>query len=147
MLNSQKNTGSSFSRYLFAILFVAGLALLSGCAGVLGSRQPAPDWAIAQACAPYRPVDKPGMQRREAQQDAETLARRRLMNEIGRMRIDGKQTVNDVIARDTRLRARLLELVRTAEVYDWSVDEARGEVHVAVRLDRNKVRELFTPHE
>ncbi len=102
-----------------------------------------PDWVIASATAPYRAVDIPGRQRREAQNDAETLARRQLLNEVGRMRVKGTSTVNDLVARDPRLRAAILDLVRTAEVYDWQVDETRGEVSVSVRLDRNKVCELF----
>ncbi len=133
--------------HLLALMTILAISVVSlaGCSGIVGKRGPEPDWAIVTACAPYRPVDTPGRQRREAQNDAELLARRQLLNEIGRMRITAKETVNDLIACDTRLRARVMEMVRTAEVHDWFVDEQRGEVHVTVRLDRNKVRELLTP--
>ncbi|MCX7625752.1 MAG: hypothetical protein N2Z21_06035 [Candidatus Sumerlaeaceae bacterium] len=126
--------------WLIAIVF------LHGCAGLLSTGRPEPDWLLATACAPYRPVDVPGRQRREAQQDAEMLARRELMNQLGRMRVTGGYTVNDIIARDTRLRAHVLELVRTAEVSDWQVDEMRGEVSVTVRVDRNRVRDILSPY-
>ncbi|MGB9691047.1 MAG: hypothetical protein ACPL7D_02645 [Candidatus Sumerlaeaceae bacterium] len=119
---------------------------LTGCAGLSFGRRSQPEWVVASATAPYRAVDVPGRQRREAQNDAETLARRQLLNEIGRMRVTGKSTLNDLIARDPRLRAAVLDLVRTAEVYDWRVDETRGEVSVSIRLDRNRICELLAPN-
>ncbi len=87
------------------------------------------------------------MQRREAQNDAEQLARRELLNRVGALRLPSGQTVNDVIARDTRLRAEVLQLVRTAEVYDWRVNPQHECVQVWVRLDLNRVRALFQPTE
>lgn len=136
----------NYRGHTWLFLWLLAVVFLSGCAGLLASSRHEPDWIIATACAPYKPVDIPGRQRREAQQDAEMLARRELMNEVGRMRVSGQQTVNDIIARDTRLRAHVLELVRTAEVYDWQVDEKRGEVSVTLRLDRNRVREILSPY-
>lgn len=140
------NSSRNCRGHAWHVVLLMAVVFLSGCAGLLSSGRHEPDWIIATACAPYKPVDVPGRQRREAQQDAEMLARRELMNEVGRMRVTGKQTVNDIIARDTRLRAHVLELVRTAEVYDWQVDESRGEVSVTVRLDRNRVREILSPY-
>lgn len=125
----------------FGLLVLAGV--MSGCAALVGGTASEADWVAVSACAPYRPVDKPGMQRREAQNDAETLARRALLAQVGRMRIRGRETVNDLVTRDVHLRAELLRLVRTAEVYEWKVDEQRGEVCVWMRLDRHRVRELF----
>jgi hypothetical protein len=128
-----------------AALTIVAAVGLAGCAGLRTGSRPEPDWAVATACAPYRAVDTPGRQRREAQNDAETLARRRLLNDIGRMHVTPKATVNDIIARDPRLRARVLELVRNAEVCDWQVNEQQGQVSVVLRLDRNRVRKLFAP--
>lgn len=134
------------ARYCF-VYVCAAVMLMTGCASLTGQRRPQPDWVQTSACAPYRPVDKPGMERREAQNDAEVLARRALLNEVGRMRVQGRQTVNDIIARDRRLRAEVLRLVRTAEVEDWQVDEVNGQVCVWIKLDKNRVRELFLPND
>ncbi|AXA36599.1 MAG: hypothetical protein D6691_00880 [Candidatus Hydrogenedentota bacterium] len=129
-----------------ALLVTVALAMI-GCATMTPSHKVEPDWCLVTASAPYRPVEKPGMQRREAQNDAEQLARRELLNRVGALRLPSGQTVNDVIARDTRLRAEVLQLVRTAEVYDWRVNPQHECVQVWVRLDLNRVRALFQPTE
>jgi len=128
----------------------AGLAL-SGCTtgvvwtgGMTTVNNTAPDYAVATAKASYKPVNQPGTQRRAAQNEAEQLARRQLSALAGAMEVAPGMTVNDVIARDSKVRSEFLNYVRTAEVIDWKVDPACAEVQVWVRLDLNRVRLLVS---
>jgi hypothetical protein len=121
-----------------ALLLAVGLA---GCSYTPRGGT-TPDYHVVTATARYRPVDTPGTQRRVAQNDAEEIARRDLLNFVGNMKLDARQTVNDLTARDPRLRSELLNMVRTAEVFNWTVDQQCGAVQVWLRLDLNRVRAL-----
>jgi hypothetical protein len=145
MMPGDYNVKTTKLRWIGLLLTVA--LLMIGCATMTPRGKGEPDWCVVTASAPYRPVEKPGMQRREAQRDAEQLARRELLNRVGAMRLASGQTVNDVIARDTRLRTEVLQLVRTAEVFDWRVNPQHECVQVWVRLDLNRVRSLLQPSE
>ena len=104
----------------------------------------APDYIVTTAKASYKPVNQPGTQRRAAQNEAEELARRQISAAAGAMEVAPGMTVNDVIARDSKVRSEFLNYVRTAEVIDWKVDPACAEVQVWVRLDLNRVRLLVS---
>jgi hypothetical protein len=93
--------------------------------------------------ASFRPVTVPGTQRRVAQNDAEAKARKMIYEYVGSMRISKGRTVNDIIAKDSRLRAKVLEYIRTAEVVDWKVNPACACVQVWVRVDLNVIRSFI----
>lgn len=99
-----------------------------------------PDFYTLTTTAPYRPVQVPGTQRRVAQQDAEEQARKELYEYIGSFHYQNGTTVNDVLNRDARLKARVLEIIRNSETVDWAVCPQNACVQVWVRLDINKVR-------
>lgn len=131
-----------------ATALVAGAAVF-GCAtpttGIAAGRTaPAPDYATVTATAVYKPVAQPGTQRREAQKEAEAIARRELYEIAGAMQVTPTMTVNDVIARDSKVRSELLSYVRTAELVDWKVTPECGRVQVWMRLDLNRVRTLVS---
>jgi len=98
------------------------------------------DFYVVTATANYRPVDRPGMQRRVAQQDAEEKAHQQIYTYVGNMRLADGRSVNDLLAKDARLKARVLELIRTSETFDWRVEPGCACVQVWVRLDLNTVR-------
>lgn len=102
-----------------------------------------PDYYSVTATANYRPVDRPGTQRRVAQTDAEEKARKEIYQYVGSMRLLDGRTVNDLIARDARLKALILETIRTSETYDWRVMPVQTCVQVWVRLDINKIRAVL----
>lgn len=106
--------------------------------------QSAPDYYMVTTTASWRPVDIPGTQRRVAQNDAELRARKQILEYVGSMPVRGRGTINDVMARDARLKAKVLEMVRTAEVADWVVNPACACVQVWVRIDLNQIRGLLT---
>ncbi len=120
------------------------LAVLALVFFVCGARdavaQYTPDYYQVTATANYRPVDRPGMQRRVAQTDAEEKARRQIYEYVGSMQTLTGRTVNDYLATDARLKARVLEIIRTSETYDWGVSPACACVQVWVRLDLNQIR-------
>lgn len=99
-----------------------------------------PDYYAVTTTANYRPVDRPGTQRRVAQTDAEEKARKEIYQYVGSMRLQDGRTVNDLVARDARLKALVLEIIRNSETYDWRVIPVQTCVQVWVRLDINKVR-------
>lgn len=105
-----------------------------------GAGQYQPAYYSVTSTANYRPVDRPGTQRRVAQTDAEEKARKLIYDYVGSMRIADGRTVNDLIARDARLKALVLEIIRNSETYDWCVTPSRASVQVWVRLDINKIR-------
>jgi hypothetical protein len=101
---------------------------------------PQPDFYGVTTTANYRPVDRPGTQRRVAQNDAEEKARLQIYEYVGNMRTRDGRPVNDLLARDARLKALVLEIIRNSETYDWKVSPACASVQVWVRLDLNRVR-------
>ena len=103
-----------------------------------------PDYYMVTTTATFRPVTVPGTQRRVAQTDAELKARRLLQEYAGAMPVGQGRTVNDVIAHDARLKAKILEYIRTAEVVDWRVNPGCACVQVWVRIDLNAVRSILT---
>ncbi len=92
------------------------------------------------ATANYRPVDRPGTQRRVAQTDAEEKARKQIYEYVGSMRHPDGRTVNDLLAKDARLKAKVLEIIRNSDTVDWAVAPGCACVQVWVRLDINLVR-------
>lgn len=133
------------------VVCLAAAVGLSGCntglyatGGVATFNTAAPDYIVTTAKASYKPVNQPGTQRRAAQNEAEELARREISAMAGAMEVAPGMTVNDVIARDSKVRSEFLNYVRTAEVIDWKVDPACGEVQVWLRLDLNRVRLLVS---
>jgi hypothetical protein len=91
------------------------------------------------ATANYRPVERPGTQRRVAQTDAEEKARKQIYEYVGSMRSRDGRTVNDLLAKDARLKAKVLEIIRNTETVDWAVAPGCACVQVWVRLDLNLV--------
>jgi len=55
----------------------------------------------------------------------------------------GGGTVNDAVARDARIKARLLQHIRNAEVVDWRVDVRCASVQVWVRVDLHHIRAVI----
>lgn len=124
-----------FSRAAATVLCAAALAFNSAA-------QAAPaagNFYTVTATAAYRPVDRPGTQRRVAQGDAEEKARKQLYEYVGSHRYKDGRTVNDILNQDARLKARVLEIIRTSETYDWAVNPGCACVQVWVRLDLNLV--------
>lgn len=125
----------SLRRFVMAACVAAAML---GCADA--GAQVQPDYHAVTATANYRPVDRPGMQRRVAQTDAEEKARKQIYEFVGSLRSSQGYAVNDLLARDARLKARVLELIRNSETYDWAVNPGCACVQVWVRLDINQVR-------
>ncbi len=92
------------------------------------------------ATANYRPVDRPGTQRRVAQTDAEEKAHKQIYEYVGSMRLVDGRTVNDILARDARLKARVLEIIRKSKTIEWAVAPGCACVQVWVQIDINQVR-------
>jgi hypothetical protein len=103
-----------------------------------------PDYYAVTAMARYRPVDVPGTQRRVAQTDAENDAKRQILAYVGSMQVVPGKTVNQTIAQNSRIRAKVLDIVRTSELVDWKVDPACGAVQVWMRVDLNRIRQLVS---
>lgn len=123
--------------------------LLAGCAttsNAYKSGGPSNDMITVTAQSPYRPVNLPGTQRRTAQNDAEAEGRRLILEQVGAMPLPRGGTVNDVMAQNTVMRAEILNAVRTAEVVDWKVDPACGQVTVWMRLDVNCIRWILAQY-
>lgn len=93
----------------------------------------------ATAMASYRPVAVPGTQRRVAQNDAEDKARKLIYEYVGSLRAPDGRTINDILVRDARLQAKILETIRTSELVDWRVTPQCASVQVWMRLDINKI--------
>lgn len=129
-------------RLILAAMAAACALAMAACATTGGGAAYQPDYASVTASAPYHPVSTPGTQRRAAQNDAESTARRQLLETAGAITMPNGMTVNEIAAKDPRIRSELHALVRTAEVTDWKVDPACGEVTVCMRLDLNRVRVL-----
>lgn len=121
---------------------LVALFVIAGCNTVAPPCAYPPDYYMVTTIAQYRPVNTPGTQRRVAQTDAETKAREDLLNYVGSMPAGRGRTVNDVMMRDNRIRAAVLEAIRTAEVVDWQVKPCPGTVQVWVRLDLNRIRAI-----
>ncbi|MGI8907994.1 MAG: hypothetical protein ACR2IE_16065 [Candidatus Sumerlaeaceae bacterium] len=126
--------------------FMVVVIVLSAMAGPSPAQQPValPDYYVVTATAGFRPVSVPGTQRRVAQNDAEAKARRQIHEVVGSMPISRGRTVNDVITRDIRLKAKVLEYIRTAELVDWQVFPACACVQVWVRVDLNAIRAIIS---
>lgn len=133
MSHPQMNTIYAIYRHAAVGLVILLLAAFAG------AKTP-PDFYVATATAAYRPVDRPGTQRRVAQADAEETARKQIYEYVGSLRYSDGRTINDIINRDARLKARILEIVRKSETHDWRVNPACASVQVWVRLDINKIR-------
>ena len=133
------------SRVALVVSVLLG-TLLAGCCEMRGLRAAPvgppcnPDYYSVTATACYKPVSVPGTQRRMAQNDAEEIARRQLLEFVGAMRTGSGCTVNDVIARDSQKRANVMAIIRNATVVDWKVCPAGGQVQVWLRIDLNDVR-------
>jgi hypothetical protein len=132
-----------------SLILLAALFALAACAAMnvqpgIGYAGYQPDYYAVTATAHYRPVDIPGTQRRVAQDDAENDARRQIMAYAGSMQVKPGQTVNDIIARNSRIRAKVLDIVRTSELVDWKVVPECGTVQVWMRVDLNRIREMAT---
>lgn len=137
-VNHEKGGASGYRAVVAAAMVLCCLFVASGYAGLLNHNSP--DYYMVTATAPYRPVSLPGTQRRVAQNDAEAIARRQILEYVGSMPLGGGKKVNDVMAQDSRLRTEILSLVRNSDVYDWKVCRNCCEVQVWVRLDLNCVR-------
>lgn len=133
-------------RNLMRIGAVALCALaLAACSTVTPGRgQWVPDYVTATGVGQYKPVNVPGTQRREAQNDAELEAKRQLQEQAGAIRVTPTMTVNDIAAKDTKVRSELLSIIRNAELVDWKVRPECGEVQVWMRVDMNRVRQLVS---
>jgi hypothetical protein len=108
-----------------------------------GHGQGGGDYYAVTATAGFRPVNTPGTQRRVAQNDAEAKARRQMYEYVGSWKLANKRTVNDVLAKDARLKARILETIRNAELVDWAVNPQCNSVQVWMRIDQNTIRALL----
>lgn len=128
---------------LSSLIAVIMLTVTLCCTGSAVAAGGAPDYYTVTATANYRPVDRPGTQRRVAQTDAEEKARKEIYEYVGSMRYVDGRTVNDLLARDARLKARVLEIIRTSETADWAVNPGCACVQVWVRLDLNRVRQAL----
>lgn len=117
-----------------AIVLSLTLTLTAGAAAPYG------DFYTVTATANYRPVPQPGTQRRVAQTDAEEKARKQIYEYVGSLRYADGRTINDILARDARLKARVLEIIRKSETIDWAVAPGCACVQVWVRLDINLLR-------
>jgi hypothetical protein len=132
---------SALSLRAITTFCIALLLFISGPANAQDTY--VPDWYMVSTMASFKPVTVPGTQRRVAQNDAELRARHMIYEYVGSMRISKGRTVNDVIAKDSRLRAKVLEYIRTAEVVDWNVNPACACVQVWVRVDLNVIRSFI----
>lgn len=117
-----------------AIILSLTMTITAGAAVPLG------DFYTVTATANYRPVSQPGTQRRVAQTDAEEKARKQIYEYVGSLRYPDGRTVNDILARDARLKARVLEIIRKSETIEWAVAPGCACVQVWVQLDINLVR-------
>lgn len=129
-----------------AVLVVVALLFSAGSASAFWGRPDPvhqPEWYTVTTTAGYRPVSVPGTQRRVAQNDAEEKARRLIYEYVGSLPVGRGRTANDVMARDARVKARVLEYIRTAEVVDWAVNPRCACVQVWVRVDLQQVRALL----
>lgn len=144
MSSRNLNFTPTASHLVRAILCIVAAAMLCSCAVLpMGSPAPAGDFYTVTTTAKYQPVPVPGAQRRDAQARAEEEARNQIMTYVGRMPAgNGTETVFDVMARDSRLRADVLKIVRMAEVVDWKVVPECGTVQVWVRVDLNCIRAI-----
>jgi len=131
------NQTKTFGGVAAAITLVA---LLLGDPVSAATAKPQPDYYTVTTTAAFRPVDRPGTQRRVAQQDAEEKARKEIYEYVGSFRYQDGRTINDILNQDARLKARVLEIIRTSETVDWAVASQCACVQVWVRLDINKVR-------
>lgn len=127
---------------LSLLSLVVGALLLSGCMTVAPDSGYAPDYMMVTAIAPYKAVADPGTQKKVAQRDAEQLARTELMNRIGELPVGNGEKIADRIARNPRMRADVLAIIRTAELVDWEV-WPECNVRVWMRVDVNRVREAI----
>lgn len=132
MIQSRFKTICRLTTALVLVIYICGVRNVGA--------QYTPDYYQVTATANYRPVDRPGMQRRVAQTDAEEKARRQIYEYVGSMQTLTGRTVNDYLATDARLKARVLEIIRTSETYDWGVSPACACVQVWVRVDLNHIR-------
>lgn len=124
----------SLNAAIFLMIALMTISISPGSAAV-----PADFYSVTTIAA-YRPVDRPGTQRRVAQTDAEEKAHKQIYEYVGSFRYRDGRTVNDILNQDARLKARVLEIIRTSETYDWGVNPACACVQVWVRIDINKVR-------
>lgn len=128
------------------IMLIAICAFGTGSSQAFWGRSDAlhqPEWYTVTTTAGYRPVSVPGTQRRVAQNDAEEKARRLIYEYVGNLPVGKGRIANDVMARDARVKARVLEYIRTAEVVDWAVNPRCACVQVWVRVDLHQVRALL----
>jgi len=123
---------------IVAALSIAAILLVELVSTASAASQP--DYYTVTTTAAYRPVDRPGTQRRVAQQDAEEKARKEIYEYVGSFRYQDGRTINDILNQDARLKARVLEIIRTSETVDWAVASQCACVQVWVRLDINKIR-------
>lgn len=141
-------TTNAFSRFStlrrlgLMLLCAAAILVLAGCSTLSSGPAYVPDFYTVTAEACYTAVAVPGTQRRTAQNEAEASARHQLLEYVGSMKVCPGTTVNDVMARDSHIRSRVLGHVRNAELVDWRVDPACGKVQVWLRVDLNVIRAI-----
>ena len=133
-----------FRNFVASAALLVGVLMLAGCAANVPSGPACPpDYYMVTAISPYRPVETPGTQKKVAQADAETKARRMILEYVGSMPTGSGESVNDLIARNPRMRADVLSIVRSAELVDWEV-WPECNVRVWMRVDLNRVRQAIT---
>lgn len=130
------------SKFSFVVCLMVGLSAFSNTASAQffsqRNQKPIQPYVVT-ATASYRPVDVPGTQRIVAQQDAERNARQIIQNYVGSVRLQDGRTVNDVLVRNSKLKARVMEVIRKAEVVDTKVAPRNASVQVWVQIDLNDV--------
>ncbi|MFH1488676.1 MAG: hypothetical protein ABII06_07220 [Pseudomonadota bacterium] len=143
-------------RYHVLIIIMAHLFVMPLQAGaqnfVESFRQGKIDWSngIAEAVGLRRPPEKsenPAQARAVAKSDAVHSARSNLLEVVGRVRIDSKTVVGDLLKRNESIRSKILDLLKKARVVDLSYHRD-GSVHaaVAIELDEN-FKKLVLPGE
>lgn len=137
--------GRAAAAVLIPLLTLVIAASMAGCA-TAGVRKAAPDYVTVSAVGHYKPVAVPGTQRRVAQNEAEAAARRQLLEIAGSLPLASGGTAHDAMARNSVMRAEILNIVRTAEVVDWQVEPACGRVTVWMRLDLNRIRSTLAAY-
>lgn len=140
MKTAEEKVRPDFSTWHLQIRLIMALVFAITTAMSAHGAQPQGDFYTVTATANYRPVDRPGTQRRVAQTDAEEKARKQIYEYVGSLRYSDGRTVNDLLARDARLKARILEIIRNSKTADWAVAPGCACVQVWVSLDINLVR-------
>jgi hypothetical protein len=126
------------ARLWVPLIILTTLMLLSvGCA-----THRAPNWYTVTGSgalsADYPPAQAKLMARKAAEEDA----RRQLLEAAKGVSIDSRSTVKDFMLQDDYIRSRVQGYIRGAQILDMRYDED-GTVHVDMRIDLNRVRDLI----